>query len=224
MRQGSLLPSLLFCGGAVIFVVLINLYLVQPRLALQLVAPEPLPSIEQMPSPPPSKQVATTMDLIKKMAADKSQSKEVFVPRQISRNPFLDLAVLKKKEYMVVEPVPDAEAEKAFLPQVQMVMIGEYQKSALLDDVLVAEGDLFKGYRVSRITDTGVSLRSLGKTVMVPLGVYTSAALPQPVKNRAVQAKPENVAPVKQKAILDELLRRLEPLLKTDEKSVKNDK
>lgn len=222
MRQGLLLPSLLFIGVAVLIVVLVNLYLVQPRLALKLEAPEPLPTIEQMPSPPPGKQVATTMNLIKKMAAAKSGEKKVFVPRQVLRNPFLDPALsVAKKEYKAVGRENDKED---FLPRVQMVMIGEYQKSALLDDVLVAEGDLFRGYSVVRITEEGVSLRSSGKTVMLPLGVYTTAALRTTAEKRAVKNENENPAPVKQKAALDELLRRLEPLLETNAKRVESEK
>ena len=58
MRQGLLTSALLLAGAAILLVVLLNLYLIQPRLALKLATPEPLPSIEQMPSPPPGKQVA----------------------------------------------------------------------------------------------------------------------------------------------------------------------
>ncbi len=226
MRQGLLLPSLLGIGVAVLIVVLVNLYLVQPRLALKLKAPEPLPTIEQMPSPPPGKQVATTMNLIKKMAAAKSREKEVFVPRQVLRNPFLDpaLSVAKKEHKGVGGRENSEDSEKDFLPRVQMVMIGEYRKSALLDDVLVAEGDLFRGYSVDRITEAGVSLRSSGKTVMLPLGVYATAALRTPADKRAIKNERENPAPVKQKAALDELLRRLEPLLETDAKRVESGK
>ena len=218
MRQGSLTSSLLLVGAALLIVVLVNLYLVQPRLALKLEPPAPLPSIEEMPSPPPGKQVATTLDMIKKMAAAKSGEKEVFVPRPVLRNPFLDSVALAKKEREVAEPGRGLEREENFLPRVQMVMIGEYEKRALLDDALVVEGDLFKGYRIDRITEEGVCLRSSEKTVMLPLGVYTTATLRTPGHKKKTGPEPENPAPVKQKAALDELLRRLEPLLEADEK------
>ncbi len=230
MRQGSILPFILFTVVIFTVVVLVNLYLVQPRLALQLESPEPLPSIGQMPSPPPGKQVATTMALIKKMASGKSETQKVFVPRQILRNPFLDSMTSGGKKVANSGGEQGAGGEEEFMPLVQMVMIGEYLKSALLDGVLVTEGDLFNGYRIDYISDMGVGLRSSGKTVMVPLGAYTTAALSRPSAKRAVKEDKESkedresIAPVKQKAALSDLLRRLEPLLRTDEKSVKNDK
>ncbi|MEA3333588.1 MAG: hypothetical protein U9Q58_08325 [Pseudomonadota bacterium] len=217
MRQGFLIPALLILGAAILLVVLLNLYLVQPRLVLKLEAPAPLPGIAQMPSPPPGKQVATTMDLIKKMAAEKRLEKEVFVPRRVLRNPFLD---------PVIEVVTDVreidgedgyiEGEELFLAQVQMVMIGEYLKSALLDGTLVAEGDIFKGYRITRITEDGVSLQRFEETVKLPLGAYTTAALSPLSEKKKVRPKSEIPAPAKQKATLKELLRRLEPLLEQD--------
>ncbi|MBN2809681.1 MAG: hypothetical protein JXR80_09345 [Deltaproteobacteria bacterium] len=217
MRQSSVL---LFFGVVVIGVVLVNLYLVQPRLALHLPVPEPPPTIEQMPSPPPAQQVATTMDLIREMAALKAEVRAPLPVREALRNPFLAAETAARK-------APSAGSESAdrevFLPQVQMLMIGEQQRSALLDNVLVYEGEFFKGYRITRITEAGVSLLSSGKTVLAPLGVYTTATLSLPEAKKKVKTVSENVAPEKQKAALSELMRRLEPLLTTDKKSVKND-
>lgn len=220
MPQKSIISFILLIGVVCIVLILVNLYLVQPRLALKLEAPEPLPTIEQMPSPPPGIQVETTMDLIKKMASGKEQMQETFVPRQILRNPFLDSAALVKKDAPASGAEKGAEGDAEFMPQVQMVMIGEYQKSALLDGVLVTEGEFYNGYRVEQIIEAGVRLRGSGKTLMVPLGVYTSTASSRPVENRDIKKDKKNGAvPVKQKAALGDLLRRLEPLLKTDEKS-----
>ncbi len=219
MRQGLSLPFLMLAGVAIVLLVLVNSYLIRPRLSLKLEAPEPLPSIGRMPSPPPGRQVETTMNLIKKMAAEKSETKEAFVPRQVLRNPFFDSALLlEKKERETTMRESYEEDTEEFLPQVQMVMIGEYQKSALLDGVLVAEGDMFKGYCIDRITEEGVCLQGLGKTVMLPLGVYTTAALRTPAEKRETAKKSEIPAPVKQKAVLSELLRRLEPLLEQEGK------
>ncbi|MEA1923208.1 MAG: hypothetical protein U9N63_11200 [Pseudomonadota bacterium] len=221
MRQGFSTPALLISGTAILLVVLLNLYLVQPRLALLLEAPQPLPSIAQMSSPPPGKQVAETMNLIKKMGAEKQRAKELFIPRQNLRNPFLDPEL---KEMVLAEEESGIDGDELFLAQVQMVMIGEYLKSALLDGTLVAEGDTYKGFRVERITGEGVYLQRFEETVMLPLGAYATAELSLHGKEREVRPEKQPPAPMKQKAALNELLRRLEPLLDQDAGGAKGKK
>ncbi len=218
MKQGSVTPILLLGGLAVLVLVLLNLYLIQPRLALKLPPLPPLPSIDEMPSPPANKQVATTMALIKKMALEKQLVKSAFVPRELARNPFVDPAAaaktLQSGDNGFGEP---AVAPENHLPQVQMVMIGECQKTALLDGVLVSEGDQFRKYRIILITETGVTLQGVEKTVTLPLGAYTTADLTAPEAKPKKTADDQAAAPEKQQKAIQKLLRQIEPLLKKHE-------
>ena len=74
----------------------------------------------------------------------------LYTKEEYSRNPFF-----WPHEKTVQSQKDKPETQK---PQLSMVIIGEHQKQALLDDVFIREGDMFHDYRVKRITRNEVIL------------------------------------------------------------------
>jgi len=216
MRQSSLFSILLLVGFLLLGLFLLNLYLLQPRMALKLATPVPLPTIEEMPNPPHGEQVATTMSLIKNVASAKRKlpTRRIVHQRQVLRNPFIDSNVVNEKEHAKRSVANRERGDKESLPQVQMVMIGEFQNSALLDNALVKEGGTYKDFTILRIIESGVYIKNNDQVIKLPLGVYSTASVSHENDILEEKSKASSQSPsTKEKAALSELLHRLQPLL-----------
>jgi len=100
----------------------------------------------------------------------------LYTEEEFSRNPFL-----WPTEKTVSRKTAKKERPAPIKPQLSMVIIGEQQKQALLDDVFVTEGDTFHGYRVKRITNREVVLEGdLGEIrITLAIGVKNERTKPE---------------------------------------------
>ena len=182
--------------------------------------------------------VAATMEKIKTMFPGKKFQKE-FAPRRVKRNPFLwpgEAAAALKKRSERDRPSAarkgDAEQE-ARVSRLQMIIIGEHKKIALIDSRFVYEGDKFNGDIVRRIDEDKVILRGDTGETRLYLDEYTFASAGgdenRPGKSgksgksdksdksdkKFAPADTKSMLPVsvKQQEIMENLFKKLEPLL-----------
>ncbi len=142
-------------GLALLFLVavliLVNIFVLMPRMRLEPAQTTSVPAEEVYESAKPDSAIVAvdTLAVIKKNGLGEGP---IFIDPEDEnlRNPFFwpeEKIQLKKAE----EPAPQK-------PLLSMVIIGEGRKQALLDDAFVREGDMYHGYLVKRIEEHQVVL------------------------------------------------------------------
>ena len=193
-----------------------NLYFIQPGLAPQLPEPEKLPSEQTYQAPVDRNIVATTLEKIRTMFPQKELAKE-FEPRRVARNPFLWPEEMLEKQYAKTDS-PDAkkEGEEIGLPRLNMILIGENRKIALINDKLVFEGTIFNGDTVHSIKEKEVVLKGDSGETRLSLAKYTfapakkeEASLPQkapsiPAQNETIESLYEKLKPLLDSGLYNE--------------------
>ncbi|CAN2047481.1 hypothetical protein GMMP13_420027 [Candidatus Magnetomoraceae bacterium gMMP-13] len=211
---------------------MVNLYIFQPALTLKLSKPEKL-APEQKSSPAVRNVLATTMEKIKVMFPKKQLAKTSQL-REVKRNPFLwsdEVIDTEKEEARIAEEQKALEEKlkkqkitEIKKPTLSMIIIGENQKMALLDNVLVFEGSrLNKDHTVQRISRKKVILNGEYGTMSVLLPEYSlNPDEKAPKEEFLTKKKTAKKAPDLLKTISDQnelakdLLEKIEPLLQNE--------
>lgn len=175
----------------------INFFFVQPMVKPDL---QPVEAMAPIPVSPPRANtniVATTMDKIKGMLAEKPFDAE-YHPRKVERNPFLwpyELAALISGQGGSGSQTPDKMASASSAspkkleppppPVVGMIIIGENRKLALLNDIFVMEGSRFEGKLVKRIEKSAVILSGKTGEERISISEFTFAVPSGETKSQA---------------------------------------
>jgi len=221
VRNGNELRLLLTAGTLLLLLAGFNLFWLTPRLTWRLPQPEPLPSLAELPPARPSDRVENTLSLIRKLAAPQAGKRSAGPPGPrpgaAERNPFLDPAAGRGAAGSENATRPDTNSDRP-PPRVQMVIIGERHRHALVDNRLVRAGQLLYGQRILKIVRAGVWLKTPDGPRLLPLGSYVatrSAARSRKREEEKVKAE-KNRAPAAgelRRRSIRELLRQLEPIL-----------
>lgn len=140
--------------GLLVLLILVNVFMFMPQTRMEPARPVVAGSGMQ-PAAGTSDNIVS-VDTLQAIKESKTAAEHVlYSEEEFSRNPFFwpDEKIVKKKTIKTEKTAPKK-------PQLSMVIIGEHKKQALLDDVFVAEGGTFHGYRVKRITSRQVILES----------------------------------------------------------------
>jgi len=128
--------------------ILVNVFVFMPQLRREPVQPL-VPDSEDQPGSI-AKDNIMAVDTLKAIKEGKTADDRyaLYTEEEFSRNPFFwpQEKAVPQKQIKKGKPEPKK-------PQLSMVIIGEHQKQALLDDVFVTEGSNFHGYRVKRIAN-----------------------------------------------------------------------
>ena len=214
----------LTCGLIIILLIFLlgvaNFYFIQPGLAPQLPEPEKLPLEQTYQAPVDRNIVATTLEKIRTMFPPKELDKE-FEPRRVARNPFLWPEEMLEKQYAkqyatADRPNAKKEGEETALPRLNMILIGENRKIALINDKLVFEGTIFNGDMVHSIKEKEVVLKGDSGETRLSLAKYTfapaakeEASLPQkapssPAQNETIESLYEKLKPLLDSGLYNE--------------------
>lgn len=193
----------------VVALAVVNAQFVRPALTPVLAKPEPLPMEETAAAPVTQNIVATTLEKIKTMFAERT-SEEGFEPRKVARNPFLWPGEIPGERFAEAAPEAGASEEQRTLPRLTMILIGEQKKIACINEQLLLEGSQFNGDRVASIKEKEVVLTGASGETRLALGEYTLAA---PVEEpMAAPETPSTPTPGQEEAIQN-LYEKLKPLL-----------
>ena len=145
--------ALLVLAALLAILILVNVFVFMPQLRREPVQPLVSDSEDQPGSI--EKDNIMAVDTLKAIKEGKTADDRyaLYTEEKYSRNPFFwpqEKAVSQKR---IKKRKPEPKK-----PQLSMVIIGEHQKQALLDDVFVTEGGTFHGYRVKRIANREVVL------------------------------------------------------------------
>lgn len=185
-----------------------NIYYIQPNLTPKLTKPEKLPAEATYTAPIDKNIVATTLEKIKKMFA-KKESPEGFQPRQVQRNPFFWPDEMVGEKYVKAPSEGKEEGKGKGLPRLNMILIGENRKIALINDRLVFEGTPINGDKVQSIEEKEVILRGDTGETRLSLAEYTIAPAKEEVA-APPEALPQTPA---QEETIESLYEKLKPLL-----------
>lgn len=203
----------LTCGLIIILLIFLlgfaNFYFIQPGLAPQLPKPKKLPLEQTYQAPVDRNIVATTLEKIRTMFPQKELDKG-FEPRRVARNPFLWPEEMLEKQYATADsPNAKKEGEETALPRLNMILIGENRKIALINDKLVFEGTIFNGDMVHSIKKKEVVLKGDSGETRLSLAKYTFAPA---AKEEASLSQKEPSSPAQNETI-ESLYEKLKPLL-----------
>jgi hypothetical protein len=211
MKTGVERRLLLLTVGLLLLLAGFNYYYLKPRLTWKIPSGQPLPSLEELPAVRPSDRVESTLSLIRKLAGHQPALQNI-APRTSSRNPFLDPKGDEAKPATGNNPKTTAQPP----PQVQMVAIGEQQRSALVNNRLVQEGELLHGRRILKIVPAGVWIKMENGPRLLPLGSYVEArqqARQQEAKEQADNQKERTSPEELRRQSIRQLFQQLEPIL-----------
>ena len=194
--------------GLIVLLALANVYYIQPSLTPDLPKPATLPPAETYKAPVDRNIVATSLEKIRTMFPQKKFEKD-FEPRRVERNPFFWPDEPLGTRYA---KAPDAK-EKGVL-HLNMILIGENRKIALINDKLVFEGTRLNGEKVQEIKEKEVLLRSDTGETRLALAEF---AFPAPSREEKMAPPPE-MAPESpaQKETIESLFEKLKPLLQQE--------
>ena len=145
--------------GLLAVLILVNIFMIMPGTMVEPIAPM-LSSREVQPGAIAKDNIMSfnTLQAIKQGRMGEEEH-PLYTEERFSRNPFFWPDDKVKKKIITTKKVATKKAAPK-KPQLSMVIIGEHQKQALLDDVFITEGSTFHGYRVKRITRRQVVLES----------------------------------------------------------------
>ena len=140
--------------GLLAVLILVNIFMIMPGTMVEPIAPM-LSSREVQPGAIAKDNIMSfnTLQAIKQGRMGEEEH-PLYTEERFSRNPFFWPDDKVKKKIITTKKAAPIK------PQLSMVIIGEHQKQALLDDVFITEGSTFHGYRVKRITRRQVVLES----------------------------------------------------------------
>jgi hypothetical protein len=184
----------------------VNSHYVRPALTPVLTKPVPLPPVETTMPPVNQDIVATTLEKIKTMFAEREADKG-FEPRRVPRNPFLWPD--EKPGEQAAQAASPEEGEGHTLPRVTMILIGEHRKIACINEQLVFEGSLFNGDRVDSIKEKEVILTGASGETRLSLAEYTI----EPPEQEPVAAPEPPARSQSQEEAIQNLYEKLKPLL-----------
>lgn len=190
--------------GLILLLALANVYYIQPSLTPDLPKPATIPPVETFKAPVDRNIVATSLEKIRTMFPQKEFGKD-FEPRRVERNPFF-----WPEEPLGLRYAKAPEVEEKGLPQLNMILIGENRKIALINDRLVFEGSRLNGEKVYQIKEKEVLLRSdIGETRLT-LAEFAF----EPAREEEMVRPPETVSETPaQKEAIESLFEKLKPLL-----------
>jgi len=203
----------LTCGLIIILLIVLlgfaNFYFIQPGLEPQLPEPKKLPLKQTCQAPVDKNIVATTLEKIRTMFPKKELDKG-FEPRRVARNPFLWPEEMLEKQYAKADsPNAKKEGEETGLPRLNMILIGENRKIALINNKLVFEGTIFNGDMVHSIKEKEVVLKGDSGETRLSLAKYTFA----PAEKEAVSLPQKASSSPAQNETIESLYEKLKPLL-----------
>lgn len=188
---------------------LVHAQFVRPALTPVLAKPEPLP-LEDTAAPPVTQNiVATTLDKIKSMFAERTAG-EGFEPRKVARNPFLWPAEPPDKTYLAAASEEGPREAARTLPRLTMILIGERKKIACINEQILFEGSQFDGDQVASIMEKEVVLTGASDVTRLALGEYAPAA---PAEEPVAAAETPSAPTPGQAEAIQNLYEKLKPLL-----------
>jgi len=190
--------------GLIVLLAFANFYYIQPSLTPDLPKPATLPPADTYKAPVNRNIVATSLEKIRTMFPQKGFQKD-FEPRRVERNPFF-----WPEEALGLRYAEAPEVEERGLPHLNMILIGENRKIALINDRLVFEGTRLNGEKVHQIKEKEVLLRSdTGETRLSLAEFAFTPALEEKM------APPPETAPQTpaQEETIESLFEKLKPLL-----------
>ena len=200
----------------------VNFYYIQPGLKPVLAKAE-ITAVKAVPADLVDKNiVASTMEKIKTMFPPKKFQQD-FAPRRIKRNPFFwpgEVAAAAAKRDALKDQLSAGKAtvvKETKMPVVQMIIIGESRKIALIDSRFVYEGDRFNGDRVRKIDADSVLLRGDTGETRLYLAEYTFASAGQDKKQSAPSEKNLVLPGRSQQETVENLFKKLKPLLQQNQ-------
>jgi hypothetical protein len=186
-----------------------NFYYIQPSLTPELPKPEKLPPAETYKAPIDRNIVATTLEKIRTMFPKKEFQKG-FEPRRVERNPFFWPEEILGKRYAKVSAEEREDGGRG-LPRLNMILIGENKKIALINDKILFEGSSINGDNVHRIKEKEVVLRGDTGETRLSLSEYSFA--PAVEEELALpETSPKTPA---QEETIESLFEKLKPLLQS---------
>ena len=143
--------------GLLAVLILVNIFMIMPGTMVEPIAPM-VSSREVQPGVTAKDNIMSvnTLQAIKQSRMGEEEH-PLYTEERFSRNPFF---WPDDKDDKVEKKIITTKKAAPIKPQLSMVIIGEHQKQALLDDVFITEGSTFHGYRVKRITRRQVVLES----------------------------------------------------------------
>jgi hypothetical protein len=138
--------------GLLVLLILVNIFIFMPRTRTE--PAQPVVADSGMQPDASTGDNIVSVDTLQAIKESKTAEEHVlYSEEEFSRNPFF-----WPTEKTVAKKITQKERVAPIKPQLSMIIIGEQQKQALLDDIFVTEGGTFHGYRVKRITNRQVIL------------------------------------------------------------------
>lgn len=138
--------------GLLVVLILVNIFILMPRTRME--PAQPVVAVSGEPPGTSTRDNIVSVDTLQAIKESRTGEEHVlYSEEEFSRNPFF-----WPTEKTVAKKITQKERVAPIKPQLSMIIIGEQQKQALLDDVFVTEGGTFHGYRVKRITNRQVIL------------------------------------------------------------------
>jgi len=190
--------------GLILLLAFANIYYIQPSLTPNLPRPATLPPAETFKAPVETNIVATSLEKIRTMFPQKEFQKD-FEPRRVERNPFF-----WPDEPLGLKYAAAPEPEEKGVLHLNMILIGENRKIALINDRLVFEGTRLNGEQVQQIKEDEVLLRSDTGETRLTLAKFAFAPAPEKKIAPPPEKPPETPA---QKEAIESLFEKLKPLL-----------
>jgi len=190
--------------GLLVLLACANFYYIQPSLTPDLPKPATLPPAETYKAPVDRNIVATSLEKIRTMFPEK-EFQDDFEPRQVERNPFF-----WPEEALGLRYAEATDVEEEGVLQLNMILIGENRKIALINDRLVFEGTRLNGEKVHQIKEKEVLLRSDTGETSLYLAEFAFAPAPE----EKMAPPPETAPPTPaQEETIESLFEKLKPLL-----------
>ena len=192
--------------GLIVLLACANFYYIQPSLTPDLPKPATIPAADTYKAPVDRNIVATSLEKIRTMFPQKEFQTD-FEPRRVERNPFF-----WPEEALGLRYAQAPEVEEKGVMHLNMILIGENRKIALINDRLVFEGTRLNGEKVHQIKEKEVLLRSDAGETRLSLAefAFTTPALEETMAPPSPETAPQTPA---QEETIERLFEKLKPLL-----------